>query len=208
MLPVLVFSAKPLVQFCAAVCVALTAVSVGMMAAGYIGNRTTSGFELMRCGDQPCFRGITPGQTNWADAVAVFKGQQLIQSDTQFAKIALFPSSAGDTVGGLLLDRPLGEATTVGAVLAVYGTPTCLEINRVANTLILHYPGLHVLARFRENRFNPESQVVAVVLGQVSDAVVAQKPVCSDLGQFTERAQTSQHVWQGFASLQHYLNPG
>ncbi|HVU14404.1 MAG TPA: hypothetical protein VHD90_24165 [Phototrophicaceae bacterium] len=156
---------------------------------------------LMRCGDLPCYQTITPGETSWRSAVAALGGQSIIREDASYSEIALFPSSDGGTVASILLDRPI-HPVTIGNLVALYGTPTCMVVFRESNTLMLHYPLLHVYAQFSDKTFTPFSHARSIVLGTPAESTTSVSP-CTSAKPETLLEQAP--PWQIFGAVSRYL---
>lgn len=185
--------------------VCLTLMTLGHFFAGAQGE---SPLELARCADTPCFRGLTPGKTSWADALAAFGGHSEISDDPAYLKITLFASPDGDRLGAIYLQRPLDPSVTAASAAAIYGEPLCVEIfRRPQTTLIMHYSRAHILMRFSGSRFSPNTPIIAIVLGNPYPHLSEDQPTsaCDRETSDEDNPQALLREWQGFATIDHYL---
>jgi hypothetical protein len=154
---------------------------------------------LTLCDGIPCFRGLTPERTRWSEAVSALGSRSTVLDDPFYIKISLFPASEGELLDAIFLDHPLDRNVTVGAIMNRYGVPLCAETYAQAGTMILHYEGLHVLARARGGRFSPHTQVIAITVGALTD-----QAFCDATD--SRNRQVIRHPWQGFILVQPFAN--
>ncbi len=157
---------------------------------------------LADCAGNPCFHNAIPGQTSWPEAIAAFDGRSTIADDASYLKITLFPSEHNNQLAAIMLERPLGQAVTVGAILAHYGTPSCVSASQHPGVVILHYPAVHFMTRPIQNVFGPLTRITTVVLGNPVGGSWRRSLTCQTL----RVGGSSQHSWHGFAALEYYAH--
>jgi hypothetical protein len=162
---------------------------------------------LALCDGIPCFRGIVPEQTSWEQGLAVFNGQAAIFNDPFFRRITLLPSEDGQKVDTVSLDSPLDPAFTIGTLVDTFGTPSCVDtyVYDHSGTLILHYPGLHIVAHFTNNHFNAYTSANTIVLRDPPTIPGQPIAACSALNSDNNRSRFSQLPWKGFAYIHDYV---
>jgi hypothetical protein len=170
------------------------------------------------CAGRPCFRGLVPGDTRWTDAVVMLEGLRYrgiqysagasgslsyIISGKNFKQhITLYAAHEGSALASIYLHIPRSERLTVSDILALYGPPTCVDTRyRSGDSLLLHYPALHILVPAGRNRFGSATPVLSVLLGHA----VGQP---DDLCDLSPGNNPNQQPWRGFAFIRKYLNAG
>src|SRR5258708_36498805 len=148
---------------------------------------------LMRCAGEPCFLEITPGKTTWVAAVAA------LGNDSKYAKVVLVPSENGNSVDSIFIEPLVEQPITVGEIVALYGTPSCVDIYRQSSTVELNYRLLHVLTQFTDNQIRPDAYVTFIVMENPS----VYPTQCDSIDGY--KRQAIRRFWQGFASEQYYL---
>jgi hypothetical protein len=161
---------------------------------------------LALCDGMPCFRGIVPDQTSWEQGLAPFNGQAAIFSDPFYRRITLLPSEDGEKVSAVSLDNPFDPSFTIGTVVDTFGRPSCVDtyVYQHSGTLILHYPGLHIVAQFTNNHFNAFTQATSIVLRDPLPFSSSPEAVCSLLNADDSDGRFSQYPWKGFAYIHDY----
>lgn len=192
----------------------LTAVLAGICAAAVSVGRAQPHADDARadwlrvCDGLPCFAGLTPGRSAWADVGAALDGwTQEIGTDKQAAfsaesseEVLLFRSLDQVTVGRVqvMLRQPLDGRW----LLARYGAPCGVSFYYYqAGLLTLRYPAL--LANVQMNpsgHLNTVMQVVSVQFHDPAFKMPMQPDVCVD--NITDGARN--HRWRGFAPLWYY----
>ena len=156
--------------------------------------------RLADCAGNPCFHNAIPGLTSWSEAIAAFDGRSTVADDASYLKITLFPSEHNNQLAAIMLEHPLGQAVTVGAILKRYGTPTCVSVSQHPGVVILHYPAVHFMTRPVQNVFGPLTRISTIVIGTPVYSSGNQSPAC----QLLPASRSSQHTWHGFAALEYY----
>ena len=132
----------------------------------------------------------------------MFNGRSTIADDPSYLKITLFPSAQNDQLAAIMLEHPLGQAVTVGAILKRYGTPTCVSVSQHPGVVILHYPAVHFMTRPVQNVFGPLTRITTIVLGNPVGGSGRGSFTCQTL----RVSGSSQHSWHGFAALEYYAH--
>jgi hypothetical protein len=162
---------------------------------------------LTVCEGIPCFRGIIPERTDWETGLAIFNGETTITTDPFYMRVILLPSADGQKVDAIFLDRPLDPSFTVGTVIDIFDAPGCVDtyVYHHSGTLILHYPGLHVLTQFTDNHFSSYTRAVTVVLGDPETFSSDPSALCNTVSSGENNGRYTQHSWKGFAYIHDYL---
>ena len=156
--------------------------------------------DITHCGQLTCFRGLTPGQTTWTDAMAAFHGEWLVIDDPSYATITLSPGSDEQNLNLVVLHLLPNVNIFIGTIIARYGTPACVDIFGHAETISLRYPQMRVSSRFSGNRINAYSKVTSISISSHQKSTF-----CSPSLPNASRDVLSHHLWQGFATIDHYL---
>jgi len=205
--PLVRFPDSKILRLEIALCALLTACISFSVVVGHLGvgpvQEPSSG--LNQCSDTPCFRGLIPGQTNWPDAIAAFGGLSTLSNDVAWSKVMLFPSPQNDKLAAIMLERPLNKLTT-GAILMLYGKPSCLAVSQNNGALIFHYSGVHVMTRPINNLFNPLTPIAIIILGNPEDPLNHPPPPCQASSTSGQPQQGANHPWHGFATLDFYTH--
>jgi hypothetical protein len=201
---------KRLLKLSVVLCASAILACMGVIAysSTYPATDGISQLGLMRCGELPCFRGIEPGRTSWADAVAAFNGQSSIRIDGFAGNFVLFPSKNGASLGAIFIRLPLDQLITIGELIAFYGTPSCVHIFRQSHTLILHYPSLHVLTQFVDHRISASTSIKFILIGEPVTLLDQHQTQCDPTRFDSNQGQVSRRAWRGFASARSYFEAG
>src|SRR5262249_28202674 len=125
-------------------------------------------------------------------------------TDLAYAKIVLFSSSQEEKLASIMLDQPLDSPLTVGEVMTLYGTPSCLHV--YPNFVVLHFGSVHVLTDRVYQNFNLDTRVRTIVIGNPVEYMDWPIPSCALTLSDNKHEQNPLRSWQGFASIQRYLN--
>src|SRR5262249_16206054 len=117
---------------------------------------------LDRCGEQMCYFGIAPGQTDWATALAILRlhatnldtraGRVYVNDENQ--ETYIYPAESRDHVAAINITL-LRSYPTLGAVIAHYGPPCGVTFN--GNVIAIDYPD--ALFSLADSMLSPTVQV-------------------------------------------------
>lgn len=164
--------------------------------------------------EAPCWRGITPGETSWNDALEIIDSDETLEdlqtrSDDETGQIGAAWAQAdgrsccqmftqdGSTVS--LLVAQTAPQLTFSEIIDIYGEPTYLIGETVTSDQALvsvYYPDvpmlIYVFVEGEEDTISLESQVVG--FAYTSPDVMSLIEQTSEL-----------HAWEGFQTLESYL---
>jgi hypothetical protein len=168
--------------------------------------RDTVLHELGLCNGLPCFHSLLPHSTGWNEAVAALNGEILINQHAVFALVELISAQDGRSLAAIGLGLPRAPDVTLGRIIAIYGPPTCVHIDsrHWRTKLVLHYPMLHVVTRFRGNHLRTDAPITLIVVGDPAPRYTYAVSMCT--ASSGSRPRILRRPWRGFASLVRYLN--
>ncbi len=161
----------------------------------------------------PCWRGITPGETTWTDALAVLNADSTLENvsvqedDQSSAKVADFQQKGGsaccevitqdgETVNVIFLR--VAPTITLGQLVAAQGTPTYLVGSQYTDdqaVMNLIYPEksavVYAFVPGTTGALTESSEVVGILYMMPSDMDLLIKT-------------SSLHAWDGYKSYQDY----
>jgi hypothetical protein len=161
----------------------------------------------------PCWRGITPGETTWGDALTILEDDTTLENvnvqedDQSSAKAADFQqkggssccqiiSNDGEVVGVIFLR--VAPTTTLGKLIAAQGEPTYLVGSQYTDdqaVMNLIFPEKSLVAYAfvagTSGSLSASSEIVGVLYLQPSDMDLLIKT-------------SSLHVWDGYKSYEAY----
>ncbi len=104
---------------------------------------------LTACGDSPCFMGIIPGVTAWSAALARFAtvsstidGNQLEFITDEQLDVYLIRSENQALVSAVSIIFPNPSTVDAGALVAQFGLPCGMTINRRLRHVTMEYPAM------------------------------------------------------------------
>jgi hypothetical protein len=168
-----------------------------------------------------CFRGIVPGQTSWENATAALRAmdedsvqqpsaspldqsQPSLTGHNSSQEIIFYASQDGQKLAAIFIRLRPGNPVMVGDILTLYGIPTCVDTFYLGvGVLLLHYPNLGVLVRFKGTHFTPATPVSSIVLGHIRDDA----PAPCNLQHVEGETAVSQRPWAGFAFIKTLVRP-
>jgi protein-disulfide isomerase len=166
------------------------------------------------CG-APCWRGITPGETTWEDAIAIIEDDEGIsdlqtQTDTMSDLVAAqFRQVDGDICCQMFADDGLtvsfmflqtAPLMTVGEVVEAHGMPEYVVIEALTarqGYFNLFYPEVPMMVYSfvagEQGELSESSEIIgfAYMTAEVMDTVLASGPML--------------RLWDGYGSFEHYL---
>lgn len=173
----------------------------------------TSFIDNDPCGP-PCWRNITPGETNWQDALSIIEDDSTLTdpdlrtSEDTAVEGALWGQEGGEdccqmyTEDGETVDVVIlqtAPASTLGEVIDEYGDPIYAigeNFTDDQGVFSLFYPDLQmVIYVFVEGEDNPLSETSEVIgFGYFSPARMDLLVLTNDL-----------HIWEGYDTLGNYM---
>lgn len=166
---------------------------------------TMSGFAV--CDGYPCYDGIIPGLTTWAQAKLIFRENARENPNRNFSVLTLEENSApitfyshGDMVGFIGANYWKGKLPmTVGQLTAIFGLPCAVRVvvdDQGAPQYIqaLHYPTTTVFVGYLP-RLTPQAAITLVNV---------YKPSVGNQCYAGADSQTVIAPWEGFASAHQY----
>ncbi len=168
------------------------------------------------CGP-PCWRGITPGETDWNDALTIIEDDTQLSDlqppevDEETGEIAstfqeeggipccLIYSESGDTLDQMLIQ--LAPDIELGEVIETHGDPAFLtgtEVSPEQAAAALYYPDLNVIVYafvegFETGELSADSEIFAALYIRADD-----------MAEVLE--STPLYTWDGYKPLKDYLD--
>jgi hypothetical protein len=165
------------------------------------------GFTL--CDGYPCYDGITPGLTTWAQAKMIFSEAARESLNSNFSILTLDENSApisfyshGSMVGFIGANYWKAKTPiTVGQLMIIFGLPCAVRMvvdDRGTPTFIqaLHYPTTTVFVSYAA-RLTPQASVTLINV---------YKPSLGSQCYAGADSQTALAPWEGFATAPHYTS--
>jgi len=164
----------------------------------------------------PCWRGITPGETTWNDAIAIIQDDPTLdklqtradgdQIGAAWAQSGgdgccqMFTEENGEIVSFIVLQ--IAPTITLGEVLAVHGEPRYLigeAITDKQGLMTLFYPDVPMLiyafVAGEEGGLTAESEIVGVgyMSGELMQLLI-------------DSTTPGLYAWEGYQTYQYYMN--
>ncbi|MCC6615428.1 MAG: hypothetical protein IT320_18285 [Anaerolineae bacterium] len=163
---------------------------------------------LAWCETAPCIMDIVPGETGWAQTtgqISRLPDSQLYpkQIVTRFESVALefYPSINQGAVGRIFLHFAQDHQFDAGWVIQRFGEPCGVSLYPTLNQATLRYRFLLANVQVEQERLQPRSAVLQIVLTDPHFQSDSQPDPCVD--NITSR-QMLNSLWQGFSTIGYY----
>jgi len=158
------------------------------------------GYGFALCSENPCFRGVTPGITEWRDPqVLTIQGHLGEQANSSVKTLQLGNHSYASVFNNGTLNRTSrwvvffvgDDAPTLADLVLFYGLPCRVAASNTGN-VGLYFSGLSARVLTPNDSFEPSSRLDSLVLDGIQ---------WCNLRSLPPRSETE---WLGFASVDRY----